>query len=107
MKVDAETFPTTLEPEEETGAREQEEEEKVSDPAAHLSNVLESKKKEIAEATQELAVLSDVLESKKEEIAEAVQAELDRPEIQTCKACHETTTQMDANQCPMCGNPFT
>jgi RNA polymerase subunit RPABC4/transcription elongation factor Spt4 len=24
-----------------------------------------------------------------------------------CKACHATTTQLDANQCPMCGNPFT
>lgn len=23
-----------------------------------------------------------------------------------CTACHAKTTQLDANQCPMCGNPF-
>lgn len=28
-------------------------------------------------------------------------------EFRKCKACHATTTQMTANQCPMCGNPFT
>ena len=54
---------STLESEEEIEAREQQEEEKMSDPTA-----------------------------------------LDR---QTCKACHATTTQLAANQCPMCGNPFT
>jgi rubrerythrin len=76
-------FPTTLESEEEIEAREQEENRALA------------------------GQLSDELESRKEEIAKVLQAELDKPEVQICKACHAPTTQLDANQCPMCGNPFT
>jgi len=28
------------------------------------------------------------------------------PATKVCLACHVATTQMDVNQCPMCGNPF-
>lgn len=74
----------------------------------------------------EHAAITDELESRSEEIAKAVQDELDEaedddvwgteeegPEASTalaskkCVACHVLTTQLDANQCPMCGNPFT
>ena len=36
--------------------------------------------------------------------------ELEKPTAlasKKCVACHAATTQMAANQCPMCGNPFT
>jgi len=105
---------------------------------------------EVQAAIHELAEVTDVLEARKGEIAEAVQAELDAkededeevlggllrtelaadedevgvkdedvevgteespqlpesPASKMCVACHMVTTQMDANQCPMCGNPF-
>jgi predicted amidophosphoribosyltransferase len=43
------------------------------------------------------------------EVGEIMSAEQEVAPIATskeCTACHVDTTQMDANQCPLCGNPF-
>lgn len=78
----------------------------------------------IADKSTYAAMISE-LESRREAIAVDIQVGLDADddvEVGTeeaepilaiislaskeCTACHETTTQMDVNQCPMCGNPF-
>ena len=72
-----------------------------------------------------LAEITDELEARKGEIAEAVQAEIDADDVEvgteeedgeessfagpatkSCTACHVAITQLDVNQCPLCGNPF-
>lgn len=53
---------------------------------------------------------SEVLED--DDIAVGTEEEEEEKEeeglrTKSCTACHAVTTQMDVNQCPMCGNPFT
>ena len=54
---------------------------------------------------EEPAVLfeeGEIMSAEQEEVAEKEAVATSKE----CTACHVATTQMDANQCPMCGNPF-
>lgn len=96
----ARSFPSTLESEEEIGAREQEE------AGAKYAPVCQ----ECGEVPLPLDADGNIEEGSEGlcyDCWEKVQLDKVRePSSKTCTACHEETTQSDANQCPRCGNPF-
>jgi hypothetical protein len=54
-----------------------------------------------AKLVEKPAVLFEEEEEEEEVVEEGAVAT-----SKECSACHVDTTQMDANQCPLCGNPF-